>query len=92
MAAWCRQVVERANTWASVLGVNKRVHFLHTNATVSLAAMLSSYQGPVEQFYIQFPDPHFKKRHKKRQIFQPQLIDAIKERLSPGGASFEDGL
>ena len=37
---------------------------------------------------LQFPDPHFKKKHKKRRVVQPQLIEAIERRLAPGGLVF----
>ena len=37
---------------------------------------------------LQFPDPHFKKKHKKRRVVQPQLIEAIDRRLAPGGLVF----
>ena len=37
---------------------------------------------------LQFPDPHFKKKHKKRRVVQPQLIQAIDRRLAPGGLVF----
>ena len=33
---------------------------------------------------VQFPDPHFKKRHHKRRIVQPQLVDAVADALLPG--------
>lgn len=34
---------------------------------------------------MQFPDPHFKKRHKKRQVVQAQLVTDLAELMSPGG-------
>ena len=34
---------------------------------------------------LQFPDPHFKARHKKRRVVQPQLVRAITARMPPGG-------
>jgi tRNA G46 methylase TrmB len=37
---------------------------------------------------IQFPDPHFKKKHRKRRIFQPDLVKAICDLLPPGGQLF----
>eukprot|EP00976_Prorocentrum_cordatum_P097683 1191088-Prorocentrum_minimum.AAC.1 len=37
---------------------------------------------------IQFPDPHFKKRHHKRRIVQPGLVDAVADVLSPGRKVF----
>lgn len=33
---------------------------------------------------MQFPDPHFKARHKKRRVVQPQLVRAV-ARLMPAG-------
>lgn len=34
---------------------------------------------------IQFPDPHFKKKHKKRRMVQPGLVDVVCATLRPGG-------
>ena len=34
---------------------------------------------------MQFPDPHFKMRHKKRRIVQPQLIAALAELMPSQG-------
>jgi len=41
----CSQLVERANTWAARLGCEQDVQFVYSNATISLATMLSSYPG-----------------------------------------------
>jgi tRNA (guanine-N7-)-methyltransferase len=38
--------------------------------------------------YIQFPDPHFKRRHRKRRIFQPSMVRAVSRMLPPGGRLF----
>lgn len=76
--------INRANTWAKHLQMDRRVKFVKANATVSFQHMLSSYPGPIELVTVQFPDPHFKKRHRKRRIIQPRLVTAIKELLSPG--------
>lgn len=35
---------------------------------------------------LQFPDPHFKARHKKRRVVQPQLVRAIARIMPRGGA------
>ena len=37
---------------------------------------------------IQFPDPHFKKRHHKRRVVQPALVRAVAEGLRPGARVF----
>eukprot|EP00798_Chlamydomonas_sp_ICE-L_P008292 gene8292-1563_t len=68
-----RSMVERSNIWAERMGVHKTCCFLYTNATVC---------------YIQFPDPHFKKRYHKRRIFQPNLIKTLKDALPVGGRLF----
>lgn len=36
-------------------------------------------------FYLQCPDPHFKKRHHKRRVVQKTLVDSIVNHLMPGG-------
>lgn len=33
---------------------------------------------------VQYPDPHFKKRHHKRRIIQPNVIEAATQLLAPG--------
>ncbi len=120
------------------LGYRGRVHYIYSNATISLASMMANYPGTINRLggwagmgygirqrrklpiktagtasrwlpllyhvkvqllnlalfswlysrsvYIQFPDPHFKKRHRKRRIFQPDLVEAISNLLPPGGA------
>lgn len=34
---------------------------------------------------MQYPDPHFKKKHYKRRGLQKPLVGAIVDNLSPGG-------
>ena len=82
------QLVDRANEWARELGCDGRVHYVFANATVSLAGMLQGYPGQVEAFYVQFPDPHFKRRHRKRRILQPDTVRAMAAALRPGGLVF----
>lgn len=59
--------------------------FALVNATISFESMLSSYPGPVELVTIQYPDPHFKKRHRKRHLVQAPLCLEIAAKLEPGG-------
>mmetsp|Transcript_15948 Transcript_15948/g.44534 ORF Transcript_15948/g.44534 Transcript_15948/m.44534 type:complete len:336 (-) Transcript_15948:24-1031(-) len=81
-------IVRRANLWAKELGQSSSVYFTNANGTVSVDSILSSYPGELQLVTIQFPDPHFKKRHHKRRIVQPRLVDAIAKNLSPGGKVF----
>jgi tRNA (guanine-N7-)-methyltransferase len=37
---------------------------------------------------IQFPDPWFKKRHAKRRMVNPELVDAVLAKLAAGGRIF----
>lgn len=77
-------VIDRANRWAKDLTLDSRVHFVRANATVSLVHMMESYPGSIDLVTIQYPDPHFKKRHRKRRIVQPQLVEAVARLLRPG--------
>lgn len=45
----CLQMVERANEWATRLGVKDQAHYIYSNATISLDSILSTYPGRVDQ-------------------------------------------
>ena len=61
------------------------MRFLLANATLFLDQILDSYPAPIDLITIQYPDPQFKRRHRKRRIVQPSLVDAAARRLAPGG-------
>lgn len=77
--------MERANKWAHELSLDDQVHYVFTNVSISLAELLQSYPGPIAALSAQFPDPHFKKRHKKRRMVQQSVVQAARELLMPGG-------
>jgi Putative methyltransferase len=79
------QAVDRAQEWAAALGLTHSVRFVLANATVSMLPLLRSYPGPISLITIQFPDPQFKRRHRKRRIVQPELVEAAAKLLTPGG-------
>lgn len=81
-------IVKRANMWAEELEQQRHVRFMNANGTISLGRVLETYPGELDLVTIQFPDPHFKKRHHKRRIVQQQLVEAISHRLRPGGRVF----
>jgi tRNA (guanine-N7-)-methyltransferase len=61
-------------------------HFLFGNANNSLAQVLKSLPaGVLQGASIQFPDPWFKKRHQKRRVVQPSLVQALADGLQEGG-------
>lgn len=78
-------IIKRANEWSKNLGLDKRVHFVRSNATVSIKTLLETYPGPIKLVAIQFPDPHFKKRHRKRRIVQEALVKSVVDILAPQG-------
>ena len=59
-----------------------------TNATVSFESVLRDYPGDVTFVSVQYPDPHFKRRHHKRRIVQDDLVTQVDRVLCPGGYVF----
>ena len=54
--------------------------FLQCNANVDLGRLLGDLNkagAPLERVAIQFPDPHFKKKHRKRRVCTPELAETI---------------
>jgi len=78
-------LVEQAILQRDELGL-PNLHFVSCNANNSLAPLLSSLpDGVLQRVTIQFPDPWFKKRHQKRRIVQPELVDELARHLATGG-------
>lgn len=44
--------------------------------------------GSVAAFFVHFPDPWWKKRHQKRLVMSPALLDAMARLLAPAGELF----
>jgi tRNA (guanine-N7-)-methyltransferase len=65
------------------------LHFLFCNANITIADILASYPaGKLQRASIQFPDPWFKKRHQKRRVVQPELVETLAKYLAIGGEMF----
>lgn len=72
------------------------VHFLSCNANVDLENILSSITRPqktsnsskIDMVCLQFPDPHFKKKHKKRRVVNSELVETIARHLEYGAQVF----
>lgn len=86
-----KHAAERANAWCKSLGLTDRAHFMALNATVSAGGMVASYPGAFELLTIQFPDPHFKKRHRKRRVVQPNFVRDVARAMRPGARVFLQG-
>jgi tRNA (guanine-N7-)-methyltransferase len=78
-------LVQRANEIRDELGL-KNLHFLFCNINVSLEHLLEPCS--LDSVTIQFPDPWFKKRHQKRRVAQPELVQSLALQIRPGGFLF----
>ena len=71
------EAVARAQQSAQTL---KNCAFLQCNANVDLGRLLGDLANagaPLERICIQFPDPHFKKKHRKRRVCTPELAETV---------------
>ena len=83
-----RALVAAAEEERLSLGLSN-LQVLFCNANVSLEAWLTALPaGQLELVSIQFPDPWFKKKHRKRRVLQPALLLAIAAALAPGRQLF----
>ena len=93
-------LITRGNQWSEHAGLVNNLHFAEANATVCIGSWIAAYQtqtqtpststpaGVVDAVSIQFPDPHFKRKHHKRRVVQPSLVMALAAALRPGAAVF----
>lgn len=84
-----QQLVEAAEADASLHAMGN-VRFLACNANVNFQHLLELAQPhpPLASVTIQFPDPWFKAKHKKRRVVQPELVASIVAHLPPNGWLF----
>ena len=78
------QLVDVVNTEAE--DKNLPVYGIFCNANHHLRALLPA--GSVARVYLNFPDPWFKKRHRKRRMIDTQLLRDIHHVLMSGGELF----
>lgn len=81
-----KPVVAQAQQRIQPLGLNN-LHVMFCNVNISFRALLASWgaTSPLQQVSIQFPDPWFKKRHQKRRVLQPQLVNDLAQGVPAGG-------
>lgn len=78
-------LVAQVNSIARELGVsNLRAHFANINA--DLERLFSDDR--LDRAFINFPDPWFKRRHRKRRVVNPELVLALARKLRNGGELF----
>ena len=83
-----RPLVTSADRDAVASG-NGNVRVLFCNANISLEAWMAELPDDrLQRASIQFPDPWFKRRHRKRRVLQPALLLAMAAALQPGRELF----
>merc|ERR1712070_462054 len=84
-----QQLVEAARQDVEDYGM-VNVNFCACNANVNFEHLLlrAAPQRPLQSVSIQFPDPWFKARHKKRRVVQPELVESIVRHLPINGWLF----
>ncbi len=81
-------LVIAANQWRDAQALDN-LHFLFCNANNMLRPLLESLPaGVVQCVSIQFPDPWFKKKHHKRRVVQPPLVQDLADYMPPGAMLF----
>ncbi|MBE9144326.1 tRNA (guanosine(46)-N7)-methyltransferase TrmB [Planktothrix mougeotii] len=81
-------LVNEANTWRDQQELTN-LHYLFCNANTSIQPILESLPpGLLKRVSIQFPDPWFKKRHQKRRVVKPELVDNLARYLTEGSEVF----
>jgi tRNA (guanine-N7-)-methyltransferase len=81
-------LVDEANRLAGEAELDN-LHYAFCNAMLWLDRLLEGIpSGVLQTVTIQFPDPWFKKKHAKRRMVNPEMIDTIARHLAPGGRVF----
>ncbi len=81
-------LVIQANEWRDQQGLSN-LHYLYCNANNSLQPILKSLpSGALQVVTIQFPDPWFKQRHKKRRVVQAELVQDLADFLPSSAIVF----
>ena len=83
-----RQLVDAANQTREELGL-RNLHYLFGNINSSARVLLESLpSNSLKTISIQFTDPWFKKKHNKRRVVQPALVEILVDYLVEGGQVF----
>jgi len=81
-------LVAEANRLAEEAGLSN-LHYSFCNAMLWLERLLEGLpEAILEVVTIQFPDPWFKKKHAKRRMVNPEMVETVASHLRPGGRVF----
>jgi tRNA (guanine-N7-)-methyltransferase len=77
-----RELVEQSNRRCQQSGL-AQVRSVFANISVDLPRILPP--ASVSRFFVNFPDPWWKQRQRKRRVVSEELIDQLARLLRPGG-------
>jgi tRNA (guanine-N7-)-methyltransferase len=77
-----RDLVDKANADCAAAGL-RQVHSVFANMSVDLPRLFPA--GRVRRFFLNFPDPFFKRAQHKRRVMSPTLVAELHRLLAPGG-------
>jgi tRNA (guanine-N7-)-methyltransferase len=77
-----RELVDKANQDAEIRGL-PQVRSVFANMSVDLPRLFPA--GRVRRFFLNFPDPWFKRTQWKRRVMSPELVRQLHRLLEPGG-------
>lgn len=81
-------LVIKANATKAELGLTN-LYYLFGSINYAASEILTSLPSKVLQcITVQFPDPWFKKKHNKRRVIQPELVNSLVDYLLPNGTIF----
>lgn len=81
-------LVIAANSEKEQLGLTN-LHYLFGNINYSASQLLASLPvNSLKYITVQFPDPWFKRKHQKRRVIQPELVDLLVDYLIDSGTVF----
>ena len=81
-------LVDEANRLAAEANL-ANLQYAFCNAMLWLGHLLSDVpDGKLQLVTIQFPDPWFKKRHAKRRMVTPELVETVVTKLAANGRIF----
>jgi len=82
------QLVDEANRIGGEKGLHN-LHYSFCNALLWIDRLVEKIpDGRLHAVTIQFPDPWFKKKHAKRRMVTPEMVETITGKLAPGGTIF----
>lgn len=89
----CMVGLEIRRKWAAIVDERLRKHGFGARGRVfaedaRLALERLVPDASVAAFFVHFPDPWWKKRHQKRLVMSPALLDAMARLLVPAGELF----